>query len=215
MKQQFKNKESTNWQYEFQVAMTYLDSFHSDEGPAYFSQYPILETSYLLLSRVIEDPEDAHQRILHRAVIETPIGNLTIFNTHFALNLAARERAVVEIWNWIQQFPQPQLLMGDLNAEPDDSSIEFLLGKRELQGQTGDFVDLCDKLTPGATPNTFPAWDPIKRIDFLLGRGVELSQYNFLGQTPNYVDAADSSQALYSSDHFGISATISFNKQTK
>ena len=172
--------------------------FRTDEGLAIFSRYPIIESSFLLLSRNFADNDDVHQRILQRALIDTPFGKITLFNTHFALGDVAQKRAVLEIWDWIQQFPLPQILVGDLNSEPHSSTIRFLVGKEEINGKKGDFIDLWEHrfgeventivVEEGESTDeerevelseeekeklgyTFFAWEKKKRIDFLLFRG--------------------------------------------
>jgi endonuclease/exonuclease/phosphatase family metal-dependent hydrolase len=73
-------------QFVFQPAMTYLDikSYrfsHVDEGVAIFSRLPILESSFIRLSRNFSDREDEHQRICLRALINSTSGSLCV--VHF------------------------------------------------------------------------------------------------------------------------------------
>ena len=186
--------------------MTYLDRFHTDEGLAIFSQYPILEVSSLKLSRDLLDQEDAHQRVILRALLDTPVGQVNVFNSHFALTEIARKRAVLEFWEWIQQFPTPHIFMGDLNAEPDDIAIEFLTGTKQINGIQGDFIDAFTQVG-SLEEYTFPSDDPIKRIDFILLRGFsEITKYKILGSSPN-TNFRDT--PLWSSDHFGVACSLS------
>lgn len=82
------------YQYVYHAAMTYVSSFplHTDEGVAIFSRFPIKEwygcfifRSYQPLSRNFSDHDDSHQRGCLQALIETPVGLINIFTTHFAL----------------------------------------------------------------------------------------------------------------------------------
>ena len=206
-------KSDEKWHYHYEPAMTYLDQFHTDEGLAIFSKYPIVEISHLKLSRNLSDSEDAHQRIVLRALLDTPSGQINVFNSHFALTSVARNRAVFELWNWIQQYPKPHILMGDLNAEPNDTSIEFLVGKNSINDVKADFTDVIDFFDDMDDNSllSFPAWQPIKRIDFMLVRGIKgAKDLKLLGLTPiekeDSVNEEDSK--LWSSDHFGVSATL-------
>lgn len=205
------NQSKDKWHYHYQPAMSYLDQFHTDEGLAIFSKYPIVDIDYLVLSRDLYDSEDAHQRIVLKALLDTPVGQIHVFNTHFALTSVARQRAVVELWNWVQQFPKPQILMGDLNAEPNDTSIEFLVGKVEIDGVKADFVDVT--VLSGKVDDllSFPAWEPIKRIDFMLVRGIKSAKdVKLLGKTPVEKEELSNEEntQLWSSDHFGVSCTL-------
>ena len=99
--------------------------------------------------------------------------------------------------------------MENLKTEPDDIAIEFLVGKTELEGRTADFVDAYT-LASEAEELTFPAWEPIKRIDFVLLRGFQsVSEYSLLGKTsvPNPSPVEEDKQ-LWSSDHFGVSCIV-------
>ena len=188
--------------------MTYIDRFHTDEGLAIFSKFPIVEVSHLKLSRDLHDMEDAHQRIILRTVLDTPIGHVQVFNSHFALTVTARERAVVELWEWIQTFPEPHIFMGDLNAEPDDIAIEFLTGKKEINGITGDFKDAYIEFGNTLFEYTFQSWEPVKRIDFVLYRGFHsVLDFKLLGTSPKEIENRE--EPLWSSDHFGLSCILS------
>jgi len=169
------------YQFVFQPAMTYLTLSppyaHTDEGLAIFSKFPILETSYERLTRNFSDPQDEHQRICLRALINTTSGPLNFFVTHMSLSEVARRRNVVEIWDFVSKYNEkiPQVLVGDLNEEPDSNTLDFLLGKIELSATTGDFKDAWQLLhgesKDGWTFTTLSD-QPKKRIDFVLLRGL-------------------------------------------
>ena len=194
--------------------MSYLDRFHTDEGLAVFSRFPILQSSHLVLSRVLSDSDDAHQRLVMRYLIETPQGHINVFHSHFALTETARQRAVLELWNWVQQFPLPHVFMGDLNAEPNDPAITFLLGESEIDGIRADYEDaFSQSQVPQSDAFTFPAWEPIKRIDFMFLRGARAANYHRLGRIPvelNQIDGNGNPLLLWSSDHFGIACDLTW-----
>jgi len=211
---QEKSEEGADqWQYHYHPAMSYMDQFHIDEGLAIFSRFPILECSHLSLTRDLFDEEDAHHRVILRCALDTPQGTVQVFNSHFALTSTARQRAVLELWRWIQQFPLPHIFMGDLNAEPDDVSIQFLKGLVTLEEERGDFIDAYEKANPAESDElTFPSWEPTKRIDFVLLRGFSsVDNYHLLGkqyrESANTQDPHDPNR-LWSSDHYGISCDV-------
>lgn len=104
------------YQYVFQPAMTYLHREriqHDDEGVAIFSRSPILESDFVLFTRNFSDHEDTHQRICLRSLVNTSIGPIHFFVTHFSLSASARMRNVLELWNFILKYDDyPQILVG-------------------------------------------------------------------------------------------------------
>ena len=86
------------------------------------------------------------------AVVETPLGVMTIATTHLSF---------VPVWNGVQlrrlttalaALPGPQVLLGDLNMPPPFP-----------RGLTG--------WTPLARTPTYPVWEPRIQLDHVLGRG--------------------------------------------
>eukprot|EP01095_Lingulamoeba_sp_RSL-Kostka_P002832 TRINITY_DN13749_c0_g1_i1.p1 TRINITY_DN13749_c0_g1~~TRINITY_DN13749_c0_g1_i1.p1 ORF type:complete len:635 (+),score=184.38 TRINITY_DN13749_c0_g1_i1:87-1991(+) len=157
-------KSMVQWQYVYDVAMTYLEThingFHVDEGLAIFSQYPIIDTHRHLLSRDFNDNGDAHQRAVQHVEIDLSelqknddnkhhthkATSLHIFQTHTTLSEKAQKRNVLEIWDIVNQYPLPQLLIGDMNSEESHLFIKFLTGKSSINNISGDFIDVWDSL---------------------------------------------------------------------
>ncbi|XP_078587617.1 uncharacterized protein LOC144868828 [Branchiostoma floridae x Branchiostoma japonicum] len=123
------------YQYVFQPAMSYPESIlgRVEEGVAIISKFPIITHDYILLYRNASDSEDFHQRICLHAEIETPyLGVVHLFVTHLSLSEPAQDMSVVQIWEFMQRFRGPAVLMGDLNTEPDSKAIRFLQGVEEI-----------------------------------------------------------------------------------
>lgn len=225
-------KRLPGFQYVYQPAMSYLNERSPyeriEEGPAIFSKFPIVETDFLLLSRDPNDPNDAHQRLCLHALIDVPhYGLVDIYVTHLSLSERSREQTMVEIWNYMRQGKgETQVLLGDLNAEPQSRGIEFLRGDAELLGHKTDLKDawlekhkeahprspdLVDRLTRF----TFPSDNPVKRIDFVLYRGkVRVKTCEIIGQAPTEdtlsfptdVGMLHGQSPVYASDHRGVVA---------
>lgn len=108
-------------------------------------------------------PLSTHCHRQHR-----PVG---VFTTHLSLSHRAREAAVVEIDAWAarQGGSRFQVLLGDFNAEPHETSYRFLVGDSTaaLRGRVGNWTDA----SVGEAGLTFPSWRPEKRIDYILFRG--------------------------------------------
>lgn len=163
------------------------------EGLALFSQYPILDVEVLPLTRENGNSEDYHQRIALRVELDTAIGRINAFVTHFSLLEKSRDENCVELRDWMYSYAKrgPVILMGDLNAERSTSKgIRYLLGETSLAASTGFLKDSFDWILQVASSDadvdeslelesvwTFTTLHqkPKKRIDFVL--------YN-----PTYID---------------------------
>ncbi|KJE94192.1 hypothetical protein CAOG_04872 [Capsaspora owczarzaki ATCC 30864] len=147
------------YQFAFQPAMSYpLDlTGRVEEGLAIYSRYPILNTGYLLLPRI---PEDPHQRILFHAEIDVPsVGVVDVVVSHFSLVDSARSVAALRVYDFLRKLardsPRPQLFMGDLNATPLSTAMQFLNGNVTLRNiRVGDMRDVWLALRPE------PSYDP-------------------------------------------------------
>lgn len=100
------------YQFVWERGMTYLNfhsrnGWHVDEGVAIFSRFPITRADHRVLSRDMGDGNDReHQRVCLRARIRPP-GSccpLDFLVTHLTLSDPARDRAVVEIAEWVHAF---------------------------------------------------------------------------------------------------------------
>jgi len=93
---------------------------------------------------------------------------------------------------------RPAVVMGDLNAEPDSPPIRFLTGQEELRGREAEFLDCWTAAHPGEKGFTYASWEPVRRIDYVLGLDIH----------PNTVRAEvvgdDGKDGVYPSDHMGI-----------
>eukprot|EP01119_Soliformovum_irregulare_P010023 TRINITY_DN2426_c0_g1_i3.p1 TRINITY_DN2426_c0_g1~~TRINITY_DN2426_c0_g1_i3.p1 ORF type:complete len:440 (+),score=107.61 TRINITY_DN2426_c0_g1_i3:50-1321(+) len=99
----------------FESGATYIDTYdartynqYEDEGVAISSRFPILESSYTRFLRNFSDHEDEHQRLCLRALVETPIGKINYFTSHFSLSENARLRNLVEFVEFSDRFSMPQ-----------------------------------------------------------------------------------------------------------
>jgi endonuclease/exonuclease/phosphatase family metal-dependent hydrolase len=133
----------------------------------------------------------------------------------------ARNRNVLEIWAFIQTYPKPWILMGDLNAEPHSKAMRFLAGLETIDGATAKglqdvWTTLYPEPRPGA-PELYgkdEAPDPgltfstlenklVKRIDYLFVALDEMAKIEA-------VDLIDDGVRWdgVTSDHLGVSVTL-------
>ncbi|GAB9464760.1 Rxlr-like protein [Globisporangium polare] len=220
------------YQYVYQPAMSYLNANQIyeriEEGPAVFSKHPIVQSDYLLLSRDPNDPNDSHQRLCLHAVVDVPHwGLIDVYVTHLSLSERSREKTMVEIWKYMRSGKgRTQVLLGDLNAEPQSRGLQFLRGEEELLGEKADLKDAFLEVNFEAEPRsedpedrnerfTFPSDNPVKRIDFILFRGKgSVRECKTIGQAPTEdtkkfpqdVGMLDHTSPVYGSDHRGVVA---------
>ena len=117
-----------------------------------------------------------------------------------SLSESARKRNGLEILDQLNLdvlSSHPQLLAGDLNAEPDDPLLRMLLPHLNDVGNCGF---------------TFQAWNLTKRIDFVLARRLEAAGLQVLGAETFGYDC--NSPETCASDHLGLRVKIG-EKQAK
>lgn len=225
--------------YAYIPAMSYYDTRamrREEEGPAIASIYPIVHTEYVLLSRDLGDAErDPHQRACIHAVIDVPQwGLVDVFTVHLSLAEEARDRSVRELWRAVSDPVQSrgvtQILLGDMNAEPQERAMRFLAGLEAIDGEVAKFTDAWTSVHPEPVPRSNETWDidealtfpsdaPSKRIDFIFvkGKGADSVRKTWLvGQAPkpdvgrdteeeeDHLGMVHADSKLWASDHRGI-----------
>ncbi|MEZ4358971.1 MAG: endonuclease/exonuclease/phosphatase family protein [Kofleriaceae bacterium] len=212
-------------------AGAFLGAEAGEEGLAILSRWPQRERRRLALP----EPRPTEARILLSAQLETPVGPIWVHTTHLHYRLddgLAREQQVLAIDEAVRAMGRgltdaPQLLCGDLNAEPDSDEVRFLRGLTTLGGRRTHFQDAwlrCHRESQrGDGPAQGITWssenehtrplrslDLDRRIDYVLvtsrkrdGRGTVRSCEVVL--TEREGDGADS---VCASDHYGVMAVV-------
>ncbi len=123
-------------------------------GTAILSDYPILSSRNTLLPR----PEGGEQRGLLEAVVNVRGVRVRIANTHLQHNSAVERTAQVQaIMELLADSQEPVVLLGDLNARPNDPELAPLSERYDdawLEGGEGDGF-------------TYSAAQPRARIDYV------------------------------------------------
>ena len=174
------------------------------EGLAILSRHPIVDQALLRLSRDPDDPRDSFQRLVLGAQVQRSAGPFWLFDTHYPLSSAARDRVAVETHDFVRQAAGnvPFALTGDFNAQPTDLPIRFLSGQVEVDGAGGTLVDAWHTTHPAEPGYTFPAWGPARRIDYLwVPPTVQIESIAVVGQVPNR-------EVVSPSDHCGLLAVL-------
>ncbi|CAL1546543.1 unnamed protein product, partial [Lymnaea stagnalis] len=147
-----------------------LEQGRTEEGLAIFSKFPIIHHDYLLLFRNQSNSADQNQRVCLHVIIEMPIvGKVHIFNTHLSLSHEAREESVKQILEFMLSCgDEPAILMGDLNATPEEKAIRMLTENTML-------LDTWSYLRPEDFGFTFSCIEAelSKRIDYIFLKQTE------------------------------------------
>ena len=109
-----------------------------EEGVAIISKHPIVASDYAILSRDAADEQDEHARVCLHAVISVPdikIGLIDVYSVHMPLSPTARNRTTVEVARFIKasRLGAVQILLGDMNDEPHNASMQFWSGQSDLE----------------------------------------------------------------------------------
>lgn len=128
-------------------------------GHALLSRWPLRDSRVIALPRREDEP-----RALHHCLVETSWGAIEVVSTHLSHLGSDRPEQGHFLRQWLSETQRPceaTLLMGDLNASADEKWLAQLLC---------DWTDADRQLQRP----TFPADSPQVRIDYVLGRGMEL-----------------------------------------
>ena len=139
------------------------------EGVAILSRFPLRDHTVLVLSQNRADRLDRFgPRVVLRALADLPVGLVEIFVTHLSLSHQARARTVGEILEFADSTNQcaksaGSLMLGDLNATPDDPALGMLTGPE------GRWLDVWREANDShRRGETWPAFAPVRRIDYVL-----------------------------------------------
>ncbi len=183
-----------------------------EEGEAVLSRYPIRDAQRHVL---LPKPGLVENRIVLRAVIDTPLGMLEVYNTHFSHRVnrdPLRLKQAADLIRFLQntyRFRElPAVIGGDINAFPDSQPTRLLI--------EGGLIDAAVQVDPAADGPTSwfrditdPADSPRARIDymFLYPEGAERSLtvsrcFRFLDRP--FATPTGPTGFLWASDHVGV-----------
>lgn len=131
------------------------------EGVAILTRHPVRSWEATRLTRDRGDALDHRfgPRVVLRAVVEAPDGVLDVLVTHLSISRRARARTVAELA--ALTGAGPALLLGDLNADPDEPTIDHLRA-------SGWLDTWAAANAPDAPGGTWPSPRPWRRIDYIL-----------------------------------------------
>ncbi|HPR17667.1 MAG TPA: endonuclease/exonuclease/phosphatase family protein [Candidatus Cloacimonadota bacterium] len=162
------------------------------EGVSIISVLPITETGGLFHA-LLPDSPDPNKRITQYTLLQKQNANFFIFNTHFSYEESCLATNVNEAIEYLNRFAScPCLLVGDLNAEPQNKNMQ----KLALAGYT----DVWKMQHPDENGFTHKPIDPSMRIDYCWVNNLmkdRIKSIEIIGKEPD-------ENGLYPSDHLGL-----------
>lgn len=143
----------------------------SCEGVAILCRHGVREHAVEALTLDPEDPWDGEsQRVVLCAQLDLPVGPVDVFVTHLSLSAKARHRTVRELLAFTARERRRSgsvgaVLMGDLNATPDDPAFGALVSPPD---EDQAWLDVWSHAHGDAKGGTWPALFPFRRIDYQL-----------------------------------------------
>ncbi|MFB0833430.1 endonuclease/exonuclease/phosphatase family protein [Arthrobacter halodurans] len=170
-------------------------------GNAVLSEYPIISSENHLLESIDYPVMPTEQRGLLEAVVNVRGNHISFYSTHLDHQRAEqRELQAREIAGITQESRRPAVVVGDLNAEPDEASLQplfsVLTDTFAALGQDQDYTFAPD--LEGA-PGSGSVENPSLRIDYILAsRGIAVKSAAVIKTS--------------ASDHLPIVADLSIRK---
>lgn len=173
----------------------------AQDGPALLSTLPISDSDTFPLT-LIPDLEDPTRRLVLYARFDlSGEFSLRLFNAHFSWVPEQSAQNMQQALDYMNQFPAPRMLVGDLNAPPDAGTLDLL--------RDAGWKDAWAQLHGDQPGYTFEAGNWWTRIDYawldwelsrrLVGVEVVGAQPPANGQT-------------YISDHAGLLVSLDVRK---
>ncbi|ASK62218.1 endonuclease [Virgibacillus phasianinus] len=137
---------------------------------------------------------------------KNPAVKFLVFNTHLDhVSQTAREKGIQLIWAKMNAYIKkglPVILTGDLNAGPENKTIQFLHGLDTIERQSANLIDAFSVLmhAPGATFHDFRGGKEGQPIDYIYtSLGVKILETKV---DRSIIDGG------YPSDHYPVTADL-------
>lgn len=169
------------------------------EGVAILCRNEIRERSVEALTLDRSDFLDrAGQRVVLCAMLDLPCGPVDFFVTHLSLSSRSRRRTMRELVGFVERERRRSqsggaILVGDLNALPAEEAVRMLCEGREA---CAPWLDAWRHCHPAARGGTWPAFAPLRRIDYIFAQ--PLSRWQ----------VTRCARELSGADHLGVVATL-------
>jgi endonuclease/exonuclease/phosphatase family metal-dependent hydrolase len=115
------------------------------------THYPVIAVTKRRL------PSQGERRGALQVTLDTPVGRLTVVNTHWGLNAEERGRQAACLGQWLSETAPPFVLCGDLNDHPEKQDVQNMMRQAGLTDAG-----------LGASEPTYPSDAPRARIDVIM-----------------------------------------------
>jgi endonuclease/exonuclease/phosphatase family metal-dependent hydrolase len=145
-------------------------------GVALLSRHPIVDSRNHLLTRLsTQDTTLGPQPMpgLLEAIVDVKGRRVRVFSTHldYRANPAVRAQQALDMRGYVDRSNEPTIVFGDMNAGPEAAELKPL------------FAVLRDVWTSTDPGLTYPATQPVKRIDYVLVSAAFVVQRAFVAST--------------------------------
>lgn len=145
--------------YSFGKALSLDDG---DYGNAFLSKYKIKETNTYIIPIPTESERRPDEngyyepRVILKNVVDIGDVDISVYVTHFGLNLLEKERMVDKLIELIENDKNPCVLMGDFNSEPQAAELKPLFDRLQ------SVAKVCNN-----NQKTFATYGDEKQIDYI------------------------------------------------
>lgn len=170
------------------------------EGLGIISRMPIVETGSVFLSMPPNSGDSNHRITQYAAFYPESGGVFYLFNTHFAVYSWCQQCTASNVTETIKYMNQvgssSRLLVGDLNATPDNKEIQRLADN--------GLIDVWSYIYPGKDGFTFRSDNPYERSDYVW------ADKTLKGSIKDIeLICTEEDSGVYASDHRGLLVTLS------
>ena len=138
-------------------------------GIALLSRYPFRSAKAIPVPAEDDGTPRFEPRILIKAVVATPQGDITVIISHYGLTENERRCAAETTLSLLDGTPT--IFMGDLNTTPDEDILAPVFSALKDLGEGKEEKALL----------SFPSWKPEIRIDYIFGsEGVRAPDYEVI-----------------------------------
>ena len=114
-----------------------ISSANREYGNALISKYKILETETFKVLAPVGSERRQNENLYYedravlRSVIDVNGVKISVYVTHFGLNLLEQERMVNTLLNCFEKETYPHVLIGDFNVEPTNAVLKPIFNKMQ------------------------------------------------------------------------------------
>jgi endonuclease/exonuclease/phosphatase family metal-dependent hydrolase len=180
-----------------QKAMDYVDQ-EVWEGLAILSTLPFTDRGYEKLD--LGNGSDPNKRIMLWARFDPEGGPLYVSNNHFSYDRRQALRNAQQVISYLKGFKYPGLLVGDLNATPNESAVIYI--------KDNNWIDIWEQIWPKENGYTYESGNATKRIDYQWKNSYFTKKIQGIERVFTEKGPVTGEYREYPSDHYGVMITF-------